>query len=362
MRGFDQPTDNLFVYLSPESFVPKDHPLRPIRQMVDAALDNLSPVFCKMYSHTGRPSIPPERLLKAMLLQVLYSIPSNVKLVEQIHFSLLFRWFLGLGLDETVWDNSSFTTNQERLIATDVAAKFLAEVLEQAKRSKLLSKDHFSVDGTLIQAWASLKSFKPRDDDQEPPAGKNPDRDFKGEKLSNETHSSSTDPEARLYRKGLNQEPRLSFAAHLLTENLNGLVVMSRVTEADGFAERETAKAMIGKIAPRKRRVTVAADKNYDTVGFTKAMRELNVTPHVTQNTTKKGRRSSIDGRTTRHDNYKVSQKFRKRIEEVFGWLKTVGLFRKTRYRGVKKIDWHFTLAVTAYNLVRMRNLGVCAA
>lgn len=361
MRGFDQPTDNLFVYISPESFVPKDHPLRSIRQMVDAALVNLSPVFCKMYSHTGRPSIPPERLLKAMLLQVLYSIPSNVKLVEQIHFSLLFRWFLGLGLDETVWDNSSFTTNQERLIETDVATKFLAEVLEQAKRSKLLSKDHFSVDGTLIQAWASLKSFKPRDDDQGPPAGKNPDRDFKGEKLTNDTHSSTTDPEAKLYRKSLNQEPRLSFAAHLLTENLNGLVVMSRVTEADGFAERETAKAMIAKVAPRKRRVTVAADKNYDTVGFTKAMRELNVTPHVTQNTTKKGRRSSIDCRTTRHDSYRVSQKFRKRIEEVFGWLKTVGLFRKTRYRGVKKIDWHFTLAVTAYNLVRMRNLGVCA-
>lgn len=361
MRGFEQQSDALFIYLSPESFVPKDHPLRPIRQMVDSALENLSPVFSQMYSHTGRPSIPPERLLKAMLLQVLYSIPSNVKLVEQIHFSILFRWFLGLGLDEPVWDNSSFTTNQERLIETDVAARFLAEVLEQAKRSKLLSKDHFSVDGTLIQAWASLKSFKPRDDDQEPPVGKNPGRDFKGEKLSNETHSSTTDPEARLFRKGLNQEPRLSFAAHLLTENLNGLVVMSSVTQADGFAERETAKAMIEKIAPRKRRVTVAADKNYDTLGFTKAMRELNVTPHVTQNTTKKGRRSSIDARTTRHSSYATSQKFRKRIEEVFGWLKTVGLFRKTRYRGVRKIDWHFTLAVTAYNLVRMRNLGVCA-
>jgi transposase len=358
MRGFEQQSDALFVYLSPESFVPKDHPLRPIRQMVDAALENLSPVFSQMYSHTGRPSIPPERLLKAMLLQVLYSIPSNVKLVEQIHFSILFRWFLGLGLDEPVWDNSSFTTNQERLIETDVAARFLAEVLEQAKRSKLLSKDHFSVDGTLIQAWASLKSFKPKDDDQEPPAGKNPDRTFKGEKLSNETHSSTTDPEAKLYRKSINQEPRLSFAAHLLTENRNGLVVTSTVTEADGYAERETAKAMISKIAPRKRRITVAADKNYDTNGFVKAMRGLKVTPHVTQNHGKSGG-SSLDGRTTRHGGYAVSQKFRKRIEEVFGWLKTVGLFRKTRYRGVRKIDWHFTLAVTAYNLVRMRNLGV---
>jgi len=361
MRGFEQQSDALFVYLSPESFVPRDHPLRPIRQMVDTALDNLSPVFSQMYSHTGRPSIPPERLLKAMLLQVLYSIPSNVKLVEQIHFSILFRWFLGLGLNEPVWDNSSFSTNQERLIETDIATRFLAEVLEQAKRSKLLSAEHFSVDGTLIQAWASLKSFKAYDDDQEPPSGKNPERDFKGSKLSNETHASTTDPEAKLYRKSINQEPRLSFAAHLLTENRNGLVVMSSVTEADGYAERETAKAMIGKIAPRKRRVTVGADKNYDTFGFAKAMRELNVTPHVTQNTTKKGRRSSIDGRTTRHSGYAISQKFRKRIEEVFGWLKTVGLFRKTRYRGVRKINWHFTLAVVAYNLVRMRNLGVCA-
>jgi transposase len=251
MRGFDQPTDALFVYLSPESFVPKDHPLRPIRKMVDAALENLSPVFCQMYSHTGRPSIPPERLLKAMLLQVLYSIPSNVKLVEQIHFGIHFRWFLGMGLDEPVWDNSSFTTNQDRLIQTDIAAKFLAEVLEQAKRRKLLSKDHFSVDGTLIQSWASLKSFKPKNDDQKPPSGKNPTRDYQGEKLTNDTHASSTDPEARLYRKGINHEPRLSFAAHLLTENQNGLVMTSAVTIADGFAERETAKAMIGKIAPR---------------------------------------------------------------------------------------------------------------
>jgi transposase len=360
MRGFEQPSDALFVYLSPESFVPKDHPLRSIRQMVDAALENLSPVFSQMYSHTGRPSIPPERLLKAMLLQVLYSIPSNVKLVEQIHFSILFRWFLEMGLDDPVWDNSSFSTNQERLIQTDVAARFLAEVLEQAKRKKLLSQDQFSVDGTLIQAWASLKSFKPRDDDQEPPAGKNPTRDFQGEKLTNETHASTTDPEAKLYRKGVNHEPRLSFAAHLLTENQNGLVVASTVTVADGFAERETAKAMIAKVAPLKRRITVAADKNYDTNGFVKAMRGLNVTPHVTQNHKKSGG-SAIDGRTTRHSSYAASQKFRKRIEEVFGWLKTVGLFRKTRYRGVKKIDWHFTLAVTAYNLVRMRNLEVSA-
>jgi transposase len=328
--------------------------------MVDAALENLSSVFSEMYSHTGRPSIPPEQLLKAMLLQVLYSIPSNVKLVEQIHFSILFRWFLGLGLDEAVWDHSSFSKNQERLIETDVAAQFLAEVLEQAKGKKLLSKDHFSVDGTLIQAWASIKSFKPRDDDQDPPAGKNPTRDFRGERLVNDTHASTTDPEARLYRKSSTHEAKMSFAAHILTENRNGLVIVSTVTEADGFAERDAAEAMLAKVAPRKRRITVAADKNYDTNGFVKAARKLKVTPHVAQNTERRGG-SAIDGRTIRHNGYAVSQKFRKRIEEVFGWLKITGQFRQTRYRGVTKINWYFTLAVTAYNLVRMRNLGVCA-
>ena len=360
MRGFEPQSDALFVYISPESFVPKEHPLRPIREMVDAALADLSPVFSQMYSHTGRPSIPPEQLLKAMLLQVLYSIPSNIKLVEQIHFSILFRWFLGLGLDEPVWDDSSFTKNQERLIATDIAAKFLASILEQAKGKKLLSRDHFSVDGTLIQAWASIKSFKPKDDDQDPPAGKNPTRDFRGEKLVNETHASTTDPEARLYRKSSKHEAKLSFAAHLLTENRYGLVMGSLVTEADGTAEREAAEQMLGEVAKGKRRITVAADKNYDTNGFVKAARRLKVTPHVAQNTERRGG-SAIDGRTTRHSGYAVSQKFRKRIEEVFGWLKTTGQFRQTRYRGVTKINWYFTLAVTAYNLVRMRNLGVCA-
>lgn len=358
MRGFDQQTDAMFVYLSPESFVPKDHPLRPIRKMVDEALNKLSLDFSLMYSHTGRPSIPPERMLKAMLLQVLYSIPSNVKLVEQLHFSILFRWFLGLGLDEPVWDHSSFSKNQERLIQTNIAARFLTEVLEQARRKKLLSKDHFSVDGTLIKAWASIKSFKPKDDDQDPPAGKNPKRDFRGEKLVNDTHASTTDPESKLYRKSSTHEAHLSFAAHLLTENRNGLVVASTVTEADGLAERAAAEAMISKVAPRKRRITVAADKNYDTKGFVKTMRGLKVAPHVARNTERRGG-SALDGRTTRHSGYAVSQKSRKRIEEVFGWLKMVGLFRQTRYRGVSKINWYFTLAVTAYNLVRMRNLGV---
>jgi transposase len=236
VRGFDQQSDAVFVYLSPESFVPKEHPLRPIRTMVDKAHEALSPVFSQMYSHTGRPSIPPERLLKAMLLQVLYSIPSNVLLGEQIHYNILFRWFIGLGHDEPVWDDSSFSTNQERLNQTDIASRFLTEVLEQAKSKKLLFKDHFSVDGTLIQAWASIKSFKSKDDDPPPPADKNPTRDFRGEKLVNETHASTTDPEAKLYRKSSTHEARLSFAAHVLTENRHGLVVGSLVAEADGTA------------------------------------------------------------------------------------------------------------------------------
>ena len=246
------------------------------------------------------------------------------------------------------------------MIQTDIAARFLTEVLEQAKSKKLLSKDHFSVDGTLIQAWASIKSFKAKDDDPPPPASKNPTRDFRGEKLVNETHASITDPEAKLFRKCSTHEARLSFAAHVLTENRHGLVMVSKVTEADGTAERDAAKTMIAKVASRKRRITAAADKNYDPKGFVKAMRGLKVTPHVAQNTERRGG-SSIDGRTTHHSGYAVSQRFGKRIVEVFGWLKTIGLFRKTRYRGTRKINWHFTLAVTAYNQVRMRNLGVCA-
>lgn len=362
MRGNDDRNDAMFIYTSPESFVPKDHPLRPIRTMVDDALTRLSQDFSKMYSHTGRPSIAPERLLKALLLQALYSIRSNRLLVEQIGYSILFRWFIGMGLDERVWDHSTFSQNQQRLIGSDVATKFFQAVQQQAKKAGLLSDEHFTVDGTLLEAWASVKSFQPKDG---PPkdgdsSGRNSEVDFRGEKRTNDTHESKTDPQSKLFRKGKGKEAKLSYMGHLLTENRNGLVVGGCVTEANGTAEREAAEQMLAKTGgKRRRRRTVAADKNYDTKGFVTKVRALKVTPHVAQN--QSNRASAIDGRTTRHEGYRLSQRVRKRIEETFGWMKTVAQFRKVRYRGTEKLNWYFLFTATAYNLVRMRNLGVAA-
>ena len=359
MRGTDSKTDALFVYLSPESFVPKDHPLRPIKAMADTALAELDAEFEKMYSSTGRPSIPPEKLLKALLLQAFYSVRSNRLLVEQVGYNVLFRWFLGLALDEAVWDHSVFSVNQERLIGSDAARLFLEKVLEQARKAKLLSNEHFSVDGTLIEAWASIKSFKPKDG---PPSasggGRNPEVDFHGKKLKNETHGSTTDPDARLYRKGKGKEAKLSYMGHALMENRNGLIVDTRVTHATGTAEREAGAEMVEQVSG-SHRITIAGDKNYDTKDFVETMRSSNATPHVAQNDT--NRRSAIDGRTTRHEGYALSQKTRKRIEESFGWFKVIGNFRKTRYIGPEKVDWYFTITAVAYNLTRMRNLGVAA-
>lgn len=358
MRGNDNNTEALFVYLSPETFVPKNHPLRPIRAMADKALAELHNEFEAMYSHTGRPSIPPEKLLKGLLLQALYTIRSNRLLVEQIGYNVLFRWFLGLALDEDVWDHSSFSTNQERLINSDAAQKFLAKIVEQARKAKLLSDEHFSVDGTLIEAWASIKSFQPKDGPK-PPVGRNQEKDFHGKKLKNDTHASSTDPESRLFKKGAGKEAKLSYMGHALMENRNGLIVSGRVTHATGTAEREAGAEMVASV-PGTKRITVGGDKNYDTKDFVKTLRGLNATAHVAQNNT--NRSSAIDGRTTRHEGYKVSLKIRKRIEETFGWIKTIGNLRKTRYRGVDKVDWYFNLTAAAYNLVRMRNLGVAAS
>jgi len=357
MRGNDNKTEALFVYLSPETFVPKNHPLRPIRAMVDKALAELDAELEAMYSHTGRPSIPPEKLLKGLLLQAFYTIRSNRLLVEQIGYNVLFRWFLGLGLDEEVWDHSTFSTNQERLINSDLAKRFLAKIVEQARKQKLLSDEHFSVDGTLIEAWASIKSFQPKDGPK-PPVGRNKERDFHGEKLKNDTHASTTDPDARLFKKSAGKEARLSYMGHVLMENRNGLIVNTGLTHATGTAEREAAAEMVAEVAGSKR-ITVGGDKNYDTKDFVATMRDLNITPHVAQNDT--NRSSAIDDRTTRHEGYKVSLKVRKRIEETFGWIKTVGNLRKTRHRGVEKVDCYFTLTAAAYNLVRMRNLGVAA-
>ena len=358
MRGNDNSTEAMFVFLSPESFVPKNHPLRAIRKMVDRALTELDPEFQAMYSRIGRPSIAPEKLLKGLLLQAFYTIRSNRLLVEQISYNVLFRWFLGLSLDDKVWDHSTFSTNQQRLIQTDVARKFLAKIADQAREKKLLSDEHFSVDGTMIEAWASIKSFQPKDEPPQTPNGRNEECDFHGKKLKNDTHASTTDPDARLYKKGKGKEAKLCYMGHALMENRNGLIVDVIATHATGTAERDAAAIMVADVQGTKR-ITVGGDKGYDTKDFVQVLRDNNATPHVAQNN--KNRSSAIDGRTTRHDGYKMSIKTRKRIEETFGWIKVIGNLRKTRYKGVEKVDWYFTLTAAAYNLVRMRKLGVAS-
>jgi transposase len=344
--------------VSPERRVPKDHPLRAIREMVDAALHELSPRFDRLYAKTGRPSIAPERLLRALLLQVLYTVRSERLLMEQLDYNLLFRWFVGLSMDDPVWDATVFTKNRDRLLEGEVAQAFFEAVLRQAQARGLLSNEHFTVDGTLVEAWAGLKSFRRRgsrgreDGDDDPG---NPTVNFRGEQRSNETHASTTDPEALLARlKG--RESKLAYRGHLLTENRHGLVVQARLTPADGYAERATALAMLERL-PGRRRATLGADRGYDVRSFVATARALRVTPHVAQNTTRQT--SAIDGRTTRHPGYAASQRRRKRIEEVFGWMKTIGPLRKTKYRGRARVGWMFVFAAAAYNLVRMRNLAL---
>jgi transposase len=354
----------MFSYLSCEARVPMGHPLRAIRAIVDEALEVLSAQFEGLYAKVGRPSIPPEKLLRALLLQAFYTIRSERQLMEQLDDNLLFRWFVGLSMDAAIWDVTVFTKNRERLLAGDVAAQFLAAVLNQQRVKALLSDEHFSVDGTLIEAWASMKSFKPRDGGGEPPGpagpvGRNAERDFHGEKRSNETHASTTDTEAKLYRKSPGTGAHLCFMGHLLMENRHGLIVDARLSQAGGTAERDTAVAMIGDLRGHHR-ITLGADKGYDAASFVAALRGLKVTPHVARNTTR--RRSAIDGRTTRHPGYEISQRVRKRAEEPFGWLKTVGGLRKTRHKGVARVGWAFTFAMAAYNLVRLPKLIGAAA
>jgi transposase len=349
----------MFSYVSPERRVSADHPLRPIRRMVDHVLKNLSRHFDTLYSSTGRPSIAPEKLLRTLLLQVLYTVRSERLLLEQLDYNLLFRWFVGLNMDDPVWDATVFSKNRERLLKGAVAQAFFEQVLKLARQKDLLSDEHFTVDGTLIEAWAGHKSFQKKDAVAEPPSDDpgNPTVDFHGEKRSNQTHESKTDPEARLYKKGPGKEAKLSYQGQVLMENRNGLVTATRLTQATGTAEREAALDMTQQIAGRDRhRVTLGADKAYDTHDFVESLRELKVTPHVTQNTTR--RSSAIDGRTTRHAGYAVSQRKRKRVEEIFGWIKTVALMRKTRHRGMARVGWMFTFTAAAYNLVRIRNLG----
>jgi transposase len=356
MRGTDHQQSHIFSYLSPEQRVRKDHPLRAVRAMVDEILHALSPAFDRMYAREGRPSIAPEKLLRAQLLQMLYSIRSERLLMEEIDYSMLFRWFVGLNLDEEVWDATTFTKNRDRLLEAEVAKLFLRRVVEQARLKGLTSDEHFSVDRTLLEAWASVKSFQPKDGHRQPPEDPgNPTVNFRGERRSNQTHQSKTDPEAKLARKGHGKEAKLSYSGNLLVENRNGLIVNAMAWEATGTAERDTALLMLEQI-PGDGRITVGGDKGFDTQDFVVECRHMNITPHVAQNESRRGG-SAIDGRTARHDSYCMSQRKRKRIEECFGWLKTIALLRKVRHRGLSKVDWVFTFACAAYNLVRMRNL-----
>ena len=358
MRGDDLQQEQLYSYVSPEQRVPSDHPLRAIREMTNAVLERLSPQFDQLYSGVGRPSIPPEKLLRALLLQVLYTIRSERLLMEELDYNLLFRWFVGLNMDDAVWDATVYSKNRERLLKGQLAEAFFQEVLKIAKEHDLLSDEHFSVDGTLVEAWASQKSFKKKSEAEtampvDDPG--NPTVDFRGEKRSNETHQSTTDPEARLYKKAQGQEAQLGYLGHLLMENRKGLAVQTQLTQATGTAEREAALAMIAAQAPEGD-VTLGADKAYDTQDCVADLRAEKVTPHVAQNTARRGG-SAIDGRTTRHLGYAISQRLRKRVEEIFGWMKTVALVRKTRFRGRARVGWMFTWAAAIYNLVRMRNL-----
>jgi transposase len=356
MRGDDGICGSLFSYIDLDKRVRADHPLRVIRQIVNAALKSLSGEFAKLYSPIGRESIPPERRLRALLLQAFYSIRSERQLVERIDHDLLFRWFVGLGIEDAVWDATSFTKNRDRLLEGEVAGQFLTAVLSQDKVKRLLSSEHFSVDGTLLEAWASPKSFRPKDGSGDPPGpGRNGEQGFHGERRTNDTHVSTTDPDARLYRKGSGKEARLYFIGHALMANRNGLIVGAVATRASGHAERLAALALIEPRGERPQPVTLGADKGYDSADFVMELRERTVTPHVAQN--QNGRRSAIDGRTTRHPGYAISQCIRKRIEEAFGWAKTVAGLRKMRHRGLPKVDWQFTLAMAAYDLVRLPKL-----
>ena len=356
MRGEDSKQEAMFSYLSPEKRVPTEHPLRSVRAMVDSVLEQMSPRFAKLYAEVGRPSIAPERLLRALLLQIFYSVRSERLLMEQLDYNLLFRWFVGLAMDEPVWNHAVFSKNRERLLNEEIAEAFFKRVLALAQ--PYLSDEHFTVDGTLIEAWASHKSFRRKDEPGDQP-GASGEVDFHGEKRSNETHQSTTDPDARLYKKSKGSEAKLSYLGHVLVENRHGLLVKTMLTQANGRAERDAALLMAEKI-PGVKRVTLGGDKNYDAQEFVRELRRMYITPHVAQNHT--NRSSAIDQRTTRHIGYELSQQKRKRVEQSFGWMKVIGMLKKVKLRGFEKVGWLFTFTGAAYNLCRLRTLQVQAA
>jgi transposase len=361
MRGADVEQGTLFSVVTLESRVPTDHPLRRIRPLLEETLDSLDRTFETIYADSGRPSIPPERLIRASLLQVLYSIRSERQLMEQLDYNLLFRWFVGLTVDDPVWDHSTFSKNRQRLIESGVARKILKRLLKRAKRERMLSSEHFSVDGTLLEAWAAVKSMRRRDGrDEPPPPGRNPSVDFHGQRRSNDTHVSPVDPESQLARKGNTHPAKLSYQGHVLMEHRHGLVVDVEVTTASGTAEREAALKMLDRQRGSSRR-TLAGDKGYDTQGFVAALRERGITPQVAQNLKGQGG-SAIDARTTRHAGYRLSQRFRKRIEECFGWGKQDRLLRRPKLRSRARISWLMELSMVGYNMVRMSNLMAAPA
>jgi transposase len=352
MRGKKENQIIMLSAVTPDQMVPQDHPIRKIKPIVDRALEELSPTFERMYADTGRSSIPPEHLLKASLLIALYSIRGERQFCERLRYDLLFKWFLDLNIMDESFDHSVFSKNKERLLEHQVAREFLVKVIDEARRRHLLSQDHFTVDGTLLEAWASLKSFSPKDEGKPPTGGeKNPSVDFHGQQRANDTHQSTTDAETLLAKKGAGKEAKLCFAGHVLMENRNGLVTDACLTKATGTAERESALKMLTKV-PGNHRITLGADKNYDTEDFVTTCRTWNVTPHVACRQT-----TILDGRTTRHAGYKESQKIRKRVEEIFGWIKTIGGGRKLRYKGLARNQFWMELTVAAYNLVRMAKL-----
>ena len=361
MRGDESGQIEVFSYVAAEERIPADHPLRGMRQLVNEALKGMDEVFDRMYARGGRPSIPPEQLLRALLLQVLYTVRSERLLMEQLNYNLLFRWFVGLSMDDAVWHATTFTKNRERLLKSEVATEFFQRVREQAQRAGLLSDEHFTVDGTLIEAWASVNSFARKDrqdsNDDDDGADGSGRTDFRGERRNNETHQSRTDPGSRWYRKGPGKEARLVYMGHVLMENRNGLVVDTCLTAATGKAERETAQQMIQKKAGNGR-LTLGADKGYDAKDFVKQLRKVNVSPHIAC----KAVGSAMARCLIAYPNYHISQTARHRVEEVFGWMKTVGVLRKTRHRGAPRVGWMFTFTTAVYNLVRMRNLGLGVA
>ena len=355
MRGADEQPGSMFSYVSLEDRVPADHPLRTIRRITDRALERLSPRFGTLYVHFGRPSIPPEKLLRALLLQALYTIRSERQLMEQLDYNLLFRWFVGLGMDDAVWSPTTFTKNRDRLLDGEVAAAFFDAVLIHADTERLLSDEHFTVDGTLLEAWASQKSFQPRDQDPPATGGSNPTVNFHRQRRTNATHQSTTDPDTRLYKKAVGREARLGYLGHVLMEHRSGLLVNATVTPADGHGERDAALVMVAAI-PGRHRITVAGDKAFDTREEVAELRRMGATPHVAPNTLRPGG-SAIDHRTMRHSGYAISQRKRKLVEQAFGWMKTVGGLRKLRHRGGPLVTWVFTFTAAAYNIVRMRRL-----